>query len=158
MTKEERIEAELARMNEIYKDLPEDTLAILAPLIQNAAFMKVTLEDLQEEIRQRGATETYTNGANQQGRKQSAAVQAYNQTLKNYNNAIKTLAAKMPVVRIKEVVRNPYTMTLRERTEEERAAERAEEEARDARTRREIEEASRRQKEQWKREGRPGYT
>ena len=31
MTKDERIEAELARMNEIYSDLPEDTLTILTP-------------------------------------------------------------------------------------------------------------------------------
>lgn len=156
MSKDKRVEAELARLMNIYQNLPENTLEVMTPLIENAAFMKITMDDLQKEITKNGAVEIYQNGANQQGRKQSAAVQAYNQIIKNYNATIKLLSDKMPVVKVKEVFRGPFV--VREKTEEERAAERAEEEARDERTRHEIEEASRRQKEQWKREGRPGYT
>lgn len=156
MTKESRIEAELARMNEVYKDLPEDTLEVLKPLIQNAAFMKVTLEDLQEEIRKSGPVETYQNGANQYGRKQSAAIMAYNATLRNYDNTIKILSAKMPVVTIRKEYCFPPTVP--EKTEEERAADLAEREARDEKVRQALAEASRRQREQWAKEGRPGYT
>lgn len=153
MTKDERIEAELARMNEIYSDLPEDTLTILTPLIQNAAFMAVTLQDLQEEINQNGAVETYQNGANQYGRKQSAAVQAYNAMINRYNDCIKVLSAKMPVVKEKTVFWKPTEIP--EKTDAEREEERRQQEARDERLQREFEEVSRRQHEQWEAEKRP---
>ena len=54
--------------------------------------MRATLEDLQEEVNTYGTTEEYQNGPNQSGFKQSAALQAYNATVKNYNATIKTLA------------------------------------------------------------------
>lgn len=152
MTKDERIEAEMVRLNEIYQDLPEDTLTVLRPLIENAAFMKITLDDLQSEVNEHGAVETYVNGANQMGRKQAAAIQAYNTIIKNYNNTMKILASKMPVVKEKVVYQTPWE--TREKTEEEREADRIETEARNERVRRELEEASRRQHEQWALEGR----
>lgn len=68
----------------------------MIPLIQNVAFMKVTLEDLQREINENGATDTYQNGANQWGVKQSATLQSYNALIKNYNTAIKTLSQFIP--------------------------------------------------------------
>ena len=151
MTKDERIEAETARMMEIYQDLPEDTLTILRPLIQNAAFMKITLEDLQEEIKEHGAVDTYTNGANQSGRKQSAAVQAYNQIIKNYNNAMKILSAKMPVVKEKVIYYQPPVP--QEKTAEDYEREMAEQMLRDEKVRMELEKASRLQHEQWARQG-----
>ena len=103
MTKTERIEQEQARLVKIYADLPEDTMNTLQPLIERAAFMRCTLEDLEQEINLHGPVEEYTNGQHQRGRKQSAAVQAYDSMMKNYNNAIKILSAKMPVVTVKEV-------------------------------------------------------
>lgn len=91
-----RTEAELARLMEIFADLPEEKLAVAQPLVQNASFMRIALEDLQEQIQAEGPVEIYTNGANQSGKKQSAAMQAYNATMKVYASVIKTLSAMVP--------------------------------------------------------------
>ena len=68
----------------------------MAPLLQNAAFMAITLEDLQETINAEGATDEYQNGANQRGIKQSATLQSYNALIKNYTTVIKTLSSILP--------------------------------------------------------------
>ncbi len=95
--KEKRISAELKKLNELYRDLPENKKKLMSALIQNVAFMKVTLEELQATINLEGATDEYCNGANQFGRKQSANIQAYNSLIKNYTNAIEKLDKMLPV-------------------------------------------------------------
>lgn len=52
-----------------YAELPKNQMAIVEPLIQNAAFMKITLDDLQKSINADGCSEEYMNGANQYGKK-----------------------------------------------------------------------------------------
>ena len=91
-TKDARIKKEYARLRKQFAGIDEKNRAIAEPLTQNAAFMRATLEDLQEEVNTYGTTEEYQNGSNQFGSKQSAALQAYNATVKNYNATIKTLA------------------------------------------------------------------
>lgn len=91
-TKDARIKKEYARLRKQFAGIDEKNKAIAEPLTQNAAFMRATLEDLQEEVNTYGTTEEYQNGPNQSGFKQSAALQAYNATVKNYNATIKTLA------------------------------------------------------------------
>ena len=93
------------------------------PLLQNAAFMKVTLEDLQEIINNEGVTDVYQNGANQHGKKQSATLQSYNSLIKNYANVIKTLSHLVPPAK-KETL-SP-ALAPRQKTEAEIEAERKE--------------------------------
>lgn len=95
-SKETRIKKELSRISKYFKDLPENQKAIVSPLLQNSAFMRVTLEDLQEHINQEGVTEEYQNGANQRGIKQSATLQSYNTLIKNYASVTKTLFQLLP--------------------------------------------------------------
>ena len=95
-SKNNRIEAERARITERFSRADGNQLAIVTPLIQNAAFMKVTLEDLQEAINDEGVVDEYKNGANQYGQKQSATLQSYNALIKNYASVIKTLAQILP--------------------------------------------------------------
>lgn len=96
MSKEERINDELTRISRRFEKADANQRAIAAPLIQNAAFMKVTLEDLQEIINAEGVIDEYKNGENQYGTKQSATLQSYNALIKNYANVIKTLASILP--------------------------------------------------------------
>ena len=95
-TKEQRLRAELRRISSYFDRAPENQRAIITPLIQNAAFMKVTLEDLQEEINLNGVTEEYQNGENQRGVKQSAALQSYTALIAKYNGVIDKLLQRMP--------------------------------------------------------------
>lgn len=94
--KETRIKDELARLSDVYKVLPPNTLAIVMPLLENAAFMKVTLDDLQEVINANGCSDDYQNGANQFGKKASADLQAYNSLIKNYNTVSDRLEKLLP--------------------------------------------------------------
>lgn len=96
ITKETRIKEELERLNGFFISIDGNQRAAVTPLIQNAAFMKVTLEDLQTAINADGVIDEYQNGANQSGIKQSANLQAYNSLIKNYASVIKNLAQLLP--------------------------------------------------------------
>lgn len=96
MTKQALIKKELDRLVRLFSLLPKNELDFIRPQLENAAFMKVTLDGLQDAINEGGATDTYQNGANQHGQKASADLQAYNQTIKNYNVLMDKLMAKLP--------------------------------------------------------------
>ena len=96
LSKEKRIKKELNRISKFFEKADGNQRAIVAQLLQNAAFMAVTLEDLQETINAEGATEEYQNGANQRGIKQSATLQSYNALIKNYTTVIKALSSILP--------------------------------------------------------------
>ena len=99
MTEKERnnrIKEEIKRISVFFEELPENELSIISPLIQNAAFMRVTLEDLQETIARDGPVDHYQNGANQSGTKQSAALQGYIALQKTYLQTAKSLAEYLP--------------------------------------------------------------
>ena len=87
---------ELARLVELFSQLPANERTFIQPLLENAAFMRVTLDELQIKIRLEGATDEYQNGANQCGVKISAAIQAYNQLMKTYHTLMDKLMAKLP--------------------------------------------------------------
>ena len=96
MTKDKRIKTEYDRMFRLYAELPDNKLELVRPMIENAAFMKVTLDDLQNVVAAEGMTDEYCNGANQYGKKISANIQAYNQTMKVYTAVIDRLAKMLP--------------------------------------------------------------
>ena len=96
ITKEERIKKELVKIRKIFKDMPKDKLNIVSSLMQNAAFMAVTLEDLQQAINDNGVISTYQNGANQWGTKKSPEAEMYNALIKNYSSIIKQLTDLLP--------------------------------------------------------------
>jgi len=96
LTKEQRIKREYNRMRKMFADLPENELKFCDPLLQNAAFMCVTLQDLQKAINENGMTDVYQNGRNQSGTKASADLQAYNSLAKVYNALMDKLSAKLP--------------------------------------------------------------
>ncbi|HWR29920.1 MAG TPA: hypothetical protein VN631_08790 [Negativicutes bacterium] len=95
-TKEERIKREKNRLNKIYKVLEPGKYALAFPLIENAAFMRVTLDDLQASLNSNGCSEDYRNGANQFGKKASSELQAYNSLFKNYNTVMERLEKLLP--------------------------------------------------------------
>ena len=95
-TKEERIQFELDRITKVFDSVPDKERSVIDPLLQNYAFMKVTLEDLQEEIIRDGITETYQNGENQSGQKENSKLKTYNRLIKNFESIAKTLMKSLP--------------------------------------------------------------
>ena len=78
------VRAEYRRLLKLYKDAPEKQLNLAKKLLVRAAFMAITLEELEKKIEENGVTEPYQNGANQKGVKKSAEVEVYNTMSKNY--------------------------------------------------------------------------
>ena len=95
-TKEERIAAEFKQLKKLCDGLGQNKLAVAMPLIEQAAFMRITLADLQKEINEAGCVEEYQNGRNQSGFKTTAALQAYNSTVKNYAAVCERLDRILP--------------------------------------------------------------
>ena len=151
ISKEKRIKEELTRVSLYFENAADNEKAIISPLIQNAAFMKVTLEDLQEIINTEGVTEAYQNGANQHGIKPSAALQSYNNLMKVFASVIKTLSSYLPPEE-KKRVSTLFGWTPQEKTEEELEKERQREEERRRKINEEIARAAEWQRQQWERE------
>lgn len=141
-SKEKKIEDELNRISVFFEEVDTNKRSVISPLLQNAAFMKVTLEELQEIINAEGVTDHYQNGANQYGIKQSATLQSYNALIKNYASVVKTLAQMLPPEK-----RNTYTpWEYKEKTPEEIEADRIREEEHQRQLREELQRAVEEQK------------
>ena len=91
-----KINKEIKRLKELFKKMDETKLKLAEKLIENAAFMSVTLDELKEDIRDNGVKEEYCNGENQYGYKESVESKNYNTMIKNYMNIIKQLNDMMP--------------------------------------------------------------
>ena len=96
LTKEQKIKREITRLKRVFRDLDKNKLQTVESLIRNAAFMSVSLEELQEIINEKGYTVEYQNGANQSGTKQSDAVKTHIAMTKNHASIIKQLTDLVP--------------------------------------------------------------
>ena len=96
LTKEEKIKREVNRLKRTFKDLDKNKLATVLPLIQDAAFMSVTLEELREAINRDGCVSEYKNGENQYGMKKSPEVEIHIAMTKNHATVLKHLATLVP--------------------------------------------------------------
>lgn len=88
----DRITNEENRLLELFQNVTDAERKLALPSIKNLAFMRIQLEDLQNEITNKGAIEKYDNGGGQKGYKQSTALQSYNNLIKSYNTTLKLLA------------------------------------------------------------------
>lgn len=94
---EERIAAENKRLRKIYKDLPKDTLTLYEGLIKRAAFMRIALEDYEEDLNENGHTELFTQSANTPPYdRERPAARLFNSMVKNYQSIIKQLKDALP--------------------------------------------------------------
>lgn len=96
MASNDRISAEMKRLSKIFKNIEPDKRNLCASLIQNAAFMAISLQDLQEQIKADGWIEEYQNGENQHGKKPGSASQVYTKLISNYNAVIRELVKLLP--------------------------------------------------------------
>ena len=96
MTKDERIAAELKKLNSIFTKMDLKIKKSIHSLIENAAFMAVTLEDLQVQLNANGVVSEYQNGENQWGTKKSPEVEIYSTLVEKYMKAIKQLTDLLP--------------------------------------------------------------
>ncbi len=95
MTKEERIQSEIDRLKKIFKDIPKIEFDTVLKLIDNIAFMSVTLEDLIEKINNEDLVVETINGS-QSFSKENPAITSYNKMYSNFNKGIQQLISLFP--------------------------------------------------------------
>ena len=93
---ETRIKKEKSRLLEIFKDLEQNKLKTCHALIDRAAFITVSLQDLEEMLNETGWVEPYQNGENQSGMKKAAAADVHISLTKNLNAIVKQLLDLVP--------------------------------------------------------------
>ena len=96
LTKEEKINNETKRLKKVFRGLDKNKRETVDSLIRSAAFMAVSLAELEDIINRNGYTVEYQNGANQSGTKQSDEVKTHIAMLKNYSSVIKQLCELLP--------------------------------------------------------------
>lgn len=96
MKPENAIKKRIKELTTIFENMDEDKKKMVGPLIDYAAHMEVNLRKLDEELTKVGFVETYSNGENQKGKKESTESRAYSTMIKNYTNVIRTLLSCLP--------------------------------------------------------------
>jgi hypothetical protein len=96
MSKEDRIQAEFKSLRKNLLAMAPAVKKINESLIYRAAFMRITLEDLEATINRDGPVCEYQNGENQWGTKKSPEIDIYNNMSKNYAAVIKQLISSIP--------------------------------------------------------------
>lgn len=98
LKKETRIKREKTRLIKKYENLPESTLSIVDGLIDQAAFMRIELEDMNVDMLENGRIEMFSQSEKTKPYERERPVsRQYNQMIKNYQNIIKQLDDKLPV-------------------------------------------------------------
>ena len=95
--KEKEIKKEIRRLTKTYKDIPVKRRDLIPGLIENAAFARLKLIELQYDIQIYGMTELFSQSENQEpySRKRPEA-DLYNTLLGNYLKYIKQLNDMLP--------------------------------------------------------------
>lgn len=97
LSKSERITNEEKRLRKNYNDIQSDKLAIVDGLIRRAAYMRVTLEDMEIDLDTNGFYELFSQSENQEPYERERPVARQYQTMnKNYQSIIKQLADLLP--------------------------------------------------------------
>ena len=96
ITKDELIKKNFRKLNRIFKFLDKDRRLVAEKLCKKAAFMDVTLDEMQRQITAEGYIITATNGNGFEVRTDHPAMKTYNTMIKNYTAVIKQLAELLP--------------------------------------------------------------
>jgi len=102
LSKDDKIKKEIRRIKRALKDVDKNKLAVIEPIIKTAAFIAVSIPELEETINENGFVSEYKNGENQFGTKQSDEVKTLIAMQKNLCTAIKTLADIAPPTKKKD--------------------------------------------------------
>ena len=93
---EKRIKAEEQRLTKVFADIDEKRKATTTGLIQRAAFMRVSLEDLENDLNENGFTEPFSQGNQEPYQRERPAAKVYNSMNAGYQKIIKQLTDLLP--------------------------------------------------------------
>lgn len=92
---DEKIDVEIARLYGLFEGLSDDKKAVAKKLIERVAFMTITLELLEDDIKKRGPTIKFKNGK-QQMVVENPSQKSYNTMINRYTTAYEKLINLLP--------------------------------------------------------------
>ncbi|CZR81500.1 TPA: hypothetical protein ACJIV4_000357 [Clostridioides difficile] len=95
LEKEKKIKQEVSRLKKNYKDLEKEKIKILDGLVNEAAFLKISLEETREILIREGLTEIFKQGK-QEFERERLQVKIYLNFMKLYSNVMKQLIDIIP--------------------------------------------------------------
>lgn len=93
--KDRQTKKEMLKLRRLFKNLPKDKMKAAEGLIQEAAFMKVTLEEARHIIDQEGIIEHFEQGS-QKFLREHPATKVYNTMIQRYATVCKQLFDMIP--------------------------------------------------------------
>ena len=92
MSKDDRIQKEIRRINTIYSKIGAKEKSAIDGLVKRAAFMRITLEDMEADLDENGFTEMFTQSEKTDPYERERPVaRLYNTMNKNYQSIMKQL-------------------------------------------------------------------
>lgn len=95
LEKEDKIKKEINRIKKLYKDFNKDKARVLEGLIKEAAFMKVELEELRNDLLITGLTELFVQGEQCFNRERPES-KLYTSFIQRYSQVMKQLIEMLP--------------------------------------------------------------
>lgn len=95
LEKEKNIKQEINRVKKLYKDFPRDKVKAIEGLINEAVFMKITLQETREDLIKFGMTEMFEQGS-QSFKRERPEVKIYTTLIQRYSNVMKQLIDLLP--------------------------------------------------------------
>ncbi|KAA0944162.1 hypothetical protein FQ087_18735 [Sporosarcina sp. ANT_H38] len=97
LTKDERVTKEERRLKKNYKELQADKKAVVDGLTRRAAFMRITLENMENDLDENGFVEMFSQSEKTEPYERERPVaRLYNTMNKNYQSIIKQLSDLLP--------------------------------------------------------------
>ena len=93
--KQKQIKKEITKLRRLFKNLPKDKQKAAEGLLQEAAFMKATLEETRHIIDQEGILEHFEQGA-QKFLREHPATKVYNTMINRYASVCKQIFDMIP--------------------------------------------------------------
>ncbi|WP_203264861.1 hypothetical protein [Streptococcus uberis] len=98
---DELIKIEVEKLKEIFKNINPEKQRLIESLINRVAFMKITLEILEDSIKTKGATYNFVQGS-QKMIVENPAQKSYNTMINRYTTAYDKLISLLPKEEVKE--------------------------------------------------------
>lgn len=96
LEREKKIKQEINKIKKIYKDFPKDKTKVIEGLINEAAFIKVSLEDTRTDLIKNGLTELFEQGE-QSFNRERPEVKIYTTFMQRYTGVMKQLLDLLPI-------------------------------------------------------------
>lgn len=93
---EKKINGELLRLSKNYVGIDGKTRAVIRGLLQRAAFMRVSLGELEDDLNENGFTEMFSQGDQEPYERKRPTAELYNTMNANYQKIIRQLTDLLP--------------------------------------------------------------